>query len=386
MKPLEQFAAGALAQLEREGLLRNSTGSLARRAREAAERFGRPLIDASSNDYLGFAAGDVSRETLVQSRAPSGAGASRLVHGTSPEHLALEADLAAWVGLDSALLFGTGYAANIGLAQALGGPGSVLVSDALNHASVIDGCRLSRARIEVVPHLSLDAVDRCLAEHAGAAFRCVLTESYFSMDGDGPNLPALRAVCDRQGAALVVDEAHALGVFGAGGGGRCREAGIIPDALVGTLGKAVGIQGAFVAGSARLRELLWNRARSFVFSTAPSPLISELSRFHVERTRSGDGLRASLERLTQLLRARLAERGVPTVSGSFGPIVPVVVGDARLAVQLVELLADQGVLTQAIRPPTVPPGTARIRLTVKSTWLDETPIQVADAIASALER
>jgi 8-amino-7-oxononanoate synthase len=386
MSPLEQFAKGTLEKLDHDGLLRDSSDGLRARAVDAAQRLGRPVVDAFSNDYLGLAGGDVSRETPVQSRAPSGAGASRLIHGTHAEHVALEAELAAWVGFESALLFSAGYTANVGIAQALGGPGSVFVSDALNHASLIDGCRLSRARVEVVPHLSLEGADRCLAEHAGAALRCVITESYFSMDGDGPDLRLLRALCDRHDAVLVVDEAHALGVFGAEGAGRCQALGVTPDVLVGTLGKSVGTQGAFVASSARVRELLWNRARSFVFSTAPSPALAKLSMFHVTGTRAPPGAPPRLDELARTLRSGLAERRVPMVSGSFGPIVPLLVGHERRALEVVERLADEGVLAQAIRPPTVPPGTARVRLTVKATWQDDTPARVASAVASTLSK
>jgi 8-amino-7-oxononanoate synthase len=382
MRAFDRFIAEGLAGLEQAGLLRRSDGPLLGRVVEAAARLGRPPIDASSNDYLGFSAGNVSRATIVESRAPSGAGASRLIHGTHPEHLALESELAVWVGLESALLFSSGYAANVGLLQALGGPEVVIVSDRLNHASIIDGCRLSRARVEVVQHLSVEHVERCLAEHSRAIARVVVSESYFSMDGDGPDLRALRTLCDRHDAALVVDEAHALGVFGPEGGGRCREAGVVPDALVGTLGKAVGVQGAFVAGSSKLRQLLWNRARSFVFSTAPSPRLAETSRFHVERVRTADVERAALARHSSRLRGALREHGIETGATSVGPIVPVLVGDEGRALSVVEHLADEGILAQAIRPPTVPVGTARVRLTVKASW----PEDAADLLARALSK
>jgi 8-amino-7-oxononanoate synthase len=204
------------------------------------------------------------------------------------------------------------------------------------------------------------------------------------MDGDGPDLRALREVCDRHDAALVVDEAHALGVFGPEGAGRCREVDVIPDALVGTLGKAVGVQGAFVAGSAKLRELLWNRARSFVFSTAPSPLLTEAARFHVERTRAADEERVALARYCSRLRTALRDRGVDSVEGSFGHIVPVLVGDELRALSVVEHLAGDGILAQAIRPPTVPSGTARVRITVKATWSDEVVDVVALSLSEAL--
>ncbi|HVR18506.1 MAG TPA: aminotransferase class I/II-fold pyridoxal phosphate-dependent enzyme, partial [Polyangiaceae bacterium] len=384
VKALDEFVARALSDLEGSGLLRQSHAGLRAAAEDSARALGRPVIDASSNDYLALAREGVSRETLVQSRAPSGAGASRLIHGTDVRHVSLETDLARWVGLESALLFATGYSANVGLAQALGGPSSVFISDQLNHASIIDGCRLSRARVEVVPHLSLSAVERSLVEHSGAALRCVVTESYFSMDGDGPDLRSLRSLCDRHGAALVVDEAHALGVFGPQGAGRCLEAGVVPDAVIGTLGKAVGVHGAFVAGSKGLRELLWNRARSFVFSTAPSPLLAELARFHVQRAMVADEERLVLHQRAAALRASLDERGLRTVAGSFGPIVPVMIGDERRALGVVEGLAAQGVLAQAIRPPTVSVGTSRVRLTAKANWSEETPGVVASALAAVL--
>ena len=385
MRAFERFVSDGLATLEGEGLLRRSDSTLGAVASAAAARLGRLLIDAASNDYLGLSVGNVSRATDVQSPPPSGSGASRLIHGTHPQHLALEAELAGWVGLESALLFSTGYTANVGLLQALGGPSVLVISDALNHASIIDGCRLSRARVEVIPHLSVEGVERCLSESRHAAARIVVTESYFSMDGDGPDLAALRAACDRHDAALAVDEAHALGVFGAGGSGRCREAGVVPDVLVGTLGKAVGVQGAFVAGSTKLRELLWNRARSFVFSTAPSPRLANLSLFHVQHVRSADAERAALAAHTARLRGALLERGIAVSPGSFGPIVPVVVGDERRALSVVEHLAREGILAQAIRPPTVPQGTARVRITVKVTWQDDAADVVARALSDALK-
>lgn len=384
MPAFERFIASALLQLEEGGLLRRSDSPLRERATAAAGALGRTLVDASSNDYLGFGTSNVSRETFVQSSVTAGAGASRLIHGTAPQHEALERELAAWVGLESALLFTTGYTANVGLLQALGSQDTVFVSDALNHASIIDGCRLSRARVEVTPHLSLEGVEQALTRHGAAPVRCVVTESYFSMDGDGPDLPALRRLCDRYDAALLVDEAHALGVFGRRGGGLCLQAGVVPDALVGTLGKAVGVQGAFVAGTRRLRELLWNRARSFVFSTAPSPLLAEVAYFHVQRTGDADGLRLELHRRCDELRAALAEHRLPVAAGSFGPIVPVLVGDERRTLRVVEYLASEGVLAQAIRPPTVPARTARVRLTVKASWSEGTPGLVAEAVAKAL--
>jgi 8-amino-7-oxononanoate synthase len=381
---IDGLAEAELEALESRGLLRVPDDGAARASAEAsAAALGVPFIDASSNDYLGLAR-DVSRETPVQAPWP-GAGASRLIHGTKPAHLALERALAEWVGLPTALLFSSGYAANVGLLQALGVDGTVIVSDALNHASIVDGCRLSRARVVVVPHLDLAAIEGALRSAAEAKARVVVVESCFSMDGDGPDLPALRALCDRHRAALLVDEAHALGVFGPAGAGRCAAGGVRPDVLVGTFGKAVGVHGAFIATSAQVRTLLWNRARSFVFSTALSPGLAEQVSFHVERARSDDAGRARLRGLTSALRAALASHGVPTMTTTDSPIVPILLGSNERALRVSTELHRAGVLVQAIRYPTVPEGTARLRLTVSAAWSDAAPERLAHELARALE-
>jgi 8-amino-7-oxononanoate synthase len=382
--PVDDLADDELGSLASRGLLRAPDDGAARRATEAAAAaLGIPFLDASSNDYLGLAR-DVSRETPVQAPWP-GAGASRLIHGTQPSHLALERALADWVGLPEALTFSSGYAANVGLLQALGFEGTLVVSDALNHASIVDGCRLSRAHVEVVPHLDLSAVEQTLASGRAARARFVVVESCFSMDGDGPDLAGLRAVCDRHHAGLLVDEAHGLGVFGPAGAGRCAAAGVRPDALVGTLGKAVGVHGAFVAGSAQLRALLWNRARPFVFSTAPSPRLAELAAFHVQRARADDAGRARLSRFTSELRAALRAARIPTMADSDAPIVPVLVGSNDRALAVSAALQSNGILVQAIRYPTVADGTARLRLTVSASWTEGAPERLARALAQALE-
>jgi 8-amino-7-oxononanoate synthase len=259
-----------------------------------------------------------------------------------------------------ALVFSSGYAANVGVISALAEPGDLVVSDQLNHASIIDGCRLSRAQIAIVPHLDLAGTARALAApRSGRAW--VVTESYFSMDADGPDLARLRAICDDAGAGLVVDEAHALGVFGEAGRGRCHAAGVDPDVMVGTFGKALGAAGAFVAGSAPLISWLWNRARSFVFSTGLSPQVAAATARAIEVVRAEPELRARLHANVARLRSGLAALGL-TVLGD-GPIIPVVVGDSRRAVEVSARLRLAGVHVQAIRPPTVPEGGARLRVT-----------------------
>src|SRR6185369_8021158 len=263
-------------------------------------------LQLCSNDYLGYAA-DPWPEA---GEAPSGAGASRLVTGNHAEHERAEATLAEWLGGEAALLFSSGYAANVGVLSSLAGPGDVIVSDGLNHASIIDGCRLSGATVRVVPHLAARAVEAALIEAKGARRRWVVTESYFSMDGDTPDLAGLRAICDAHDAALLVDEAHAIGVFGPRGRGLCAEAGIAPDVLVGTGGKALGLHGAFVVGSAPLRRWLWNRARSFVFSTGVSPSLASALASRAHRVAADDPARARLAALSMRLRTGLAELGI----------------------------------------------------------------------------
>jgi 8-amino-7-oxononanoate synthase len=266
---------------------------------------------------------------------------------------------------------------------ALGVPGSLVVSDALNHASIIDGCRLSKADVRVVPHLDLGAFERALRQ-SSATPKWVVTESYFSMDGDGPDLKALSGICEKSGAGLVVDEAHALGVFGPEGAGRCAEVGVVPDALVGTFGKALGLHGAFVAGSDLMRRFLWNRARSFVFSTAPSPLLASLGMLHVKQVRAADTERRQLAALSAELRSELRRRGQSVLEGSFGPIVPVLAGGNQRALDAARELRSVGILTQAIRPPTVPSGTARLRVTVTGALSSTQLGRLADALARSL--
>ena len=376
----ESLLERALAELGAGSLLREPDDGSARHAVAAtAGRLGVAAIDASSNDYLGFATRAVSRETLGN----PGAAASRLIHGSTAEHLKLEAELAAWIGAESSLLFSSTYAANLGLISALGSPGTVILSDSANHASLIDGARLSKADVRVIPHLDLAALGVALNEHRGARACWVVTESYFSMDGDGPDLRTLRALCDQHDACLIVDEAHALGVFGPSGGGRCAEAGVKADILVGALGKAIGTHGGFIAGSRRLRTFLWNKARSFVFSTAPSPRLADLTSIHVQLCQEADALRAALASNAAQLRAALQAAHLPVAANSFGPITSVILGENERVLAAAARLRAVGILAQAIRPPTVPNGAARLRLTVKATFSRADIARLAQAVKEA---
>lgn len=322
------------------------------------------VIDTRSNDYLGLAGEVVSRETPGGAVSRWGAGASRLVSGTWNEHLAAEAALAEWLRVESCLLFSSGYAANVGTVSALAGPGETILSDALNHASIVDGCRLSRADVVVLPHAQTGALERALSNSQGV--RWVVTESYFGMDGVTPDLVALRALCDRHGAALVVDEAHAVGVFGPEGRGLCAAAGVVPDVLVGGLGKAFGTQGGFVACDAVFRDWLWNRARSLVFSTAPSPELCLSTAQRLERLRGADEERERLRRFEGQLERRLRSEGVPLPPGRHGPVFPVIFGGEAAVLEAAAATRARGVRSQPIRPPTVPAGSSRLRVILRA--------------------
>jgi 8-amino-7-oxononanoate synthase len=360
--PLRHLAAD-LAELERAGLLRVRPEPLDQPAERAAVYLG-------SNDYLGYrSSGRLTRYAVAAAREHSaGSGASRLVLGEHRAHRMLERVLAAWLKVDDCLVFTSGYAANVGLISSLAGPDDLVVSDAWNHASIIDGCRLSRAKVVVVPHASVEAVRDALRS-SPARRRWVVTEAYFSMQGDTPDLRGLRAVCDEHDAALVVDEAHAIGVLGPGGRGCASEAGVSPDVVVGTLGKALAVQGAFVGGSSDLCQWLWNRARSFVFSTGISPLLAAIGAGAVTEASHDDAGRARLASASKRLREGLLTAGI-SVASSHGPIIPVMLGEPSRAVGWSRRLAELGVRVQAIRPPTVPRGTSRLRIAARADLSD----------------
>ncbi|MBW2524642.1 MAG: 8-amino-7-oxononanoate synthase [Deltaproteobacteria bacterium] len=356
--PALAHLARELAELERQGLLRVP----------ATAQHDENVLVLCSNDYLGYGA-----EPLPEPRVgPSGSGASRLVCGDHPAHRALERELADWVGLEDALLLSSGYAANVGTISALAGPDDRIISDARNHASIIDGCRLSGARVTVTPHVDAGAVEQALGDDAGPAARrtFVITESYFSMDGTTPDLARLRRACDERGAALVVDEAHGIGVFGPEGGGLCRLASVVPDVLVGTLGKSLGLQGAFVAGSGDLRRWLWNRARTFIFSTGVSPWLARAALARVARARRDERGRARLFEIIGRVRGELRRMDAP-IKDSHGPILFWTTGEPRAAVASSQRLLERGVFVQAIRPPTVPVGEAGLRITVNAVLSDD---------------
>lgn len=368
---LRELAAERLRALD-EAHLRRTLRRVASAQGPWVELDGRKVLGLCSNNYLGLA----NHPDLIAAAHRSlevdglGAGASRLVSGSMDAHEEAERALAEFVGAEASILFSTGYAANVGTLAALVGPGDVVFSDALNHASLIDGCRLSKAQVHVYRHLDVEHLEGLLREHRpnhGTAL--IVTDSIFSMDGDEAPLPALRALADRHDAALLLDEAHAVGVLGPGGRGLAARDGVTPDLLVGALGKAFGLAGTFVAAAEPVVELLRNRARSFVFSTAPLPLTARAATAAVPLVLAADERRATVLRHATRLRTELRELGYRVPEGG-SPIVPVVIGDAGETYALSQRLLDAGVFAQAIRPPTVARGTARLRVVPIATHSD----------------
>ena len=346
---------------------------------------GRRVILLASNDYLGLSRHPSLKRAAIEAteRYGVGSGASRLISGTLRPHLELEQALAEFKETERALVFGSGYLANIGLIPALARPGDMILADRLCHASLIDGCRLSGAALRVFRHNDMGQLASLLAKRSARTRALIVTEGIFSMDGDAAPLPDLAALSERYGAGLVVDDAHGTGVMGRSGRGTMEHFDLgnrIPFHM-GTLGKAFGCSGAYVVGSATFIDYLLNTTRSFIYSTAPPPSVAAAARVALAVTRSEP------ERLARLWRNRayfiqgLAKLGY-RMSGSISPIIPVHVGDARMAMRLSARLFDLGVFAPAIRPPTVPQHTSRIRTTVTSEHSTE---QLDTALAAFAE-
>ncbi|ACY19357.1 8-amino-7-oxononanoate synthase [Haliangium ochraceum] len=339
---------------------------------------GREVLNLSSNNYLGLADHPALKRASIAAteRAGTGAAASRLILGNQREHEDFERELARFHHKPAALLFNSGYNANVGVLQTIARAGDLIFSDALNHASIIDGCRLSRARVIVYPHADVAALAELIArEHASAgegaarARRIVVTDAVFSMDGDRAPLRELSALCERTGAVLVVDEAHSVALSGPGGRGLAAELGAKVDVHVGTLSKALGSFGGYVAGSETLRALLLNRARSFVFTTALPPGVVAATRAALALVagEEGEALRARLADNIERFRRGLAALGLLVENVGATPIFPVLVGDEARTMECTRLLLERGLYVQGIRPPTVPAGTSRLRFALMAT-------------------
>ena len=330
---------------------------------------GREVLLLCSNDYLGLAGHPLVREAAAEAALHwgAGAGASRLISGTMEPHLRLEQRLAEFKGYERALLFGSGYLANTGAIAALAGRGEVVFSDELNHASIVDGCRLARAETFVYRHADLEHLAWGL-RGAGERAALIVTDGVFSMDGDLAPLPRLSELARRHDCRLMVDEAHATGAVGPGGRGSVAAADLTGqvDVVVGTLGKALGSYGAYVCASRELTDYLVNTARPFIFSTAPPPPVVAAAEAAVELLACNPGLVDQLAANAAVLREALAGEGL-AAGGSRTQIVPLLVGDADRTMAISERLLERGVFAQGIRPPTVPEGSSRLRFTAMAT-------------------
>lgn len=350
---------------------------------------GRELLNFCSNDYLGLASHpDV---VLAMQEATGawgvGSGASHLVNGHSEEHHKLEEELAEFTGRERALLFSTGYMANMGVLNALVGRGDLVLQDKINHASLIDGGLLSGAELQRYRHNDMDHLAARLAR-AASKLSLVVTDGVFSMDGDLANLPQLVEIIENFGAWLMVDDAHGFGVLGDGGRGTVSYFGLnqtqVP-VLIGTLGKAFGTFGAFVAGSELLIESLIQLSRTYIYTTALPPAVAAASRVSLKLLRDANACRDHLKQCIAQFRRGCEQLGL-TLMESYSPIQPVVVGTDAAALRMSQLLADKGCWVSAIRPPTVPDGTARLRVTITAAHTEKQITELLQAFEYAVSQ
>jgi 8-amino-7-oxononanoate synthase len=389
MAAADALARAELAAIASNGLLRGLEPLRRASGPEVELSSNERLINFSSNDYLGLTSHPKIRAALSEGveRWGAGAGASRLVCGDFLAHHALEEELARFEGTEAAVAFNSGYAANCGVLPSFAGPEDVILSDALNHASLVDGCRLSRARTEVYPHGDVAALEAAMrrVRHQGARRVLVTTDTVFSMDGDVAPLAGIAEVCERHEAVLVVDEAHATGVIGPRGAGLVADLGIEKrvDLRVGTLSKAAGMFGAYVAASRACCDLLLNRARPLVFSTGLPPAIphAALTALRILSGSEGDSLRARLRKSVDRFAAGLRALGHPALATT--PIFPIVLGAPEAALSAAAQLRKRGLLVRPIRPPTVPAGSSRLRIVITAGHTDEHLDQLLAALREA---
>jgi 8-amino-7-oxononanoate synthase len=347
---------------------------------------GREVINFSSNNYLGLAnhpaLGEAAKAAI--DRYGCGTGASRLISGNMTLHEELESKIAEFKGTEAALVFNSGFQANTGVVSTLVGEGDAVFSDALNHASIVDGCRLSRAKVGVYGHLDMNQLEHELKQAPSACRKLIITESLFSMDGDEAPLADIVGLAERYGAMVMVDEAHATGVYEPKGAGLIAKLGLGERVFVqmGTLGKALGGFGAYVAGSKSLRDLLINRCRSFIFTTSLPPAVMAMAVAAIDLVGKEPGRRHALRGNSATLRGGLAALGY-ALGGSRNQILPLIVGDAQQCMELSQRLLDRGVFAQGIRPPTVPPGTSRLRITLMATHTAEQINQALETFKTA---
>jgi 8-amino-7-oxononanoate synthase len=345
---------------------------------------GREFLSFGSNDYLGLAAEVMGPDSLRGlGDVGWGSGASPLVTGRGRWHAALETRLAEFEATEAALLFPSGYAANVGTLCALAGARDAVFSDAKNHASIVDGCRLSRAQVHIYRHLDMDHLAQLLAEAASFRRKLIVTDSLFSMDGDCAPLAELADLAEHSGAMLMIDEAHATGVFGENGRGLAEQMGVehrVPI-RIGTLSKALGSIGGFVAGSRRLVDWLIQRARSYVYSTAPPEAFASAGINALQIVRQEPWRRRQLQTRAALLRQRLAHDGW-NVGASSSQIIPLIIGEPERTMLLSHQLRERGVLVPGIRPPTVPVGESLLRISLTYRHTDEMVDRLVESLGN----
>lgn len=345
---------------------------------------GRTVVQFASNDYLGLANHPQVKEAAQAALKEfgMGAGASRLISGTLMPHQELEQALASFKGTEAALIFGSGYAANLGLIPALAGPDGLILADRLSHASLIDGCRVSRARFRVFQHNDPEHVRALLRRRRSSQPVLIVTEGVFSMDGDLAPLPELVALACEYEATLFVDDAHGTGVMGAQGRGTIEHYGIDPTSILqmGTFSKALGSSGGYTVGSRAYVEYLINTCRSFIYTTAPAPMVAAAARAALCIVIEEPDRRARLWRNREMLYHGLQRMGF-RLTKTASPILPILLDEAHVAVTLSRQLLDCGIYIPAIRPPTVPKGTSRLRLTVSSEHTVEQIHRVLECLA-----
>ncbi|HZN63455.1 MAG TPA: 8-amino-7-oxononanoate synthase [Planctomycetota bacterium] len=340
---------------------------------------GREVLSFCSNDYLGLSQHE-RLTSAVRAGSRWGAGSSRLMAGTTAAHRELERAIARFLGTESALCFASGAAANAGLLTSIADAGTLVLSDELNHASVVDACRLSKAQVKVYPHADAEAAGKILASEA-ASRKLIFTDTVFSMDGDLAPLAALRKAADLHGAELIVDDAHGFGVLGQSGRGAVELAGVEVAARTANLSKAAGSIGGFVAGSADLVRLMESKARSYIYTTASPPAVAEAGQAAVGLVREAHAARRRALALADRLARGIRSLGY-AVRESPAPFLPVVLGSEERALEVAGDLWEKGFLVPAIRPPTVPKGTCRLRISVTALHNEEH----VDALVSALPK
>lgn len=349
---------------------------------------GESYLNLCSNDYLGMASDSEGLEEtkLLAEIIPYGAAASRLITGSLVIHEELEKLIASWKGTEAAAVFSSGYQANVGLLSSLAGKGDAIFSDRLNHASIIDGCLLSGASLYRYPHSNLDELEALLKTKRPRK-RIIVTDGIFSMDGDIALLPGLNDLAKRYDALLIVDEAHATGVLGKNGAGSWSHFDLPVEnhvILMGTMSKAIGAQGGYICANKNVIEYITNYCRGFIYSTALSPLIAGIVHFNICRIQSDPALVQSVQKASGIMQKALKKEGLE-VRPSPSPIIPLLIGDSNKAVLCAEKLMDRKIVALAIRPPTVPEGTARLRISVCAAHVDKDLQRAAKEIAKAIK-